>query len=210
MSKKGVQTLQNIVSRKGSSKVLTFGIPHVFKALQMLSEEEFVSRATLGREIRMGEGAIKTMILHLKEASMIDSVRSGSFLTKKGRRLTSEMQKIIPSECSFGANSLTLGRKNHAVILKRYASAIKAGLEQRDYAVMYGASECVTLLFRKDMFVFPREDRDCLSQDMETMKVLQAGLGPSEGDVVIISSSDDPFVAEISAKNAALRTIATS
>ena len=33
---------------------------------------------------------------------------------------------------------------------------------------------------------------------------------PENGDVVIISSSDDSFVAEISAKNSALWTMATN
>jgi len=69
------------VARKGSSKLLTFSIPHVLKALQMLSRDQFVSRATFGKEIHLGEGAVKTLIAHLKEAKMIDTGKSGSFLT---------------------------------------------------------------------------------------------------------------------------------
>ncbi len=208
--KKNIQALQNIVSRKGSSKVLTFSIPHVFKALQLLSEEKFVSRATLGKEIRLGEGAVKTLILHLKEAKMIDSTRSGNFLTEKGKKFTSQLQKIIPNECIIEKNLLTPKKINHAIILKKYASSIKAGLEQRDYAIMYGSSGCTTLVFKNNRFVFPGEDKDCLSKDEKTKQTLLDNLKPSEGDVVIISSSDDSFVAEISAKNSALWTIATN
>ena len=87
--------------------MLTFSIPHVFKALQLLSEEKFVSRATFGKEIHLGEGAVKTLISHLKEAEMIDSTRSGNFLTEKGEKFTSQLQKIIPKECKIEKNSLT-------------------------------------------------------------------------------------------------------
>ena len=198
------------MSRKGSSKVLTFSIPHVFKALQLLSEEKFVSRATLGKEIHLGEGAVKTLISHLKEAKMIDSTRSGNFLTEKGEKFTSQLQKIIPKECKIEKNNLTPSKNNHAIILKKYSSVIKTGLEQRDYAIMYGSSGCTTLVFKNNRFAFPGEDKDCLSKDKKTKQVLLEKLNPSEEDIIIISSSDDSFVAEISAKNSALWTIATN
>ncbi len=208
--KKNIQTLQNIVSRKGSSKILTFSIPHVFKALQLLSEEKFVSRATLGREIHLGEGAVKTLISHLKEAKMIESTRAGNFLTENGKKFTSQLQKVIPKECKIEKNNLTPRKNNHAIILKKYSSAIKTGLEQRDYAIMYGSSGCTTLAFKNNKFVFPGEDKNCFSKDKKTQQALMEGLDPSEGDIIIISSSDDSFVAEISAKNSALWTIAAN
>ena len=190
--------------------MLTFSIPHVFKALQLLSDEKFVSRATLGKEIHLGEGAVKTLISHLKEAKMIDTTRSGNFLTEKGEKFTSQLQKIIPKECKIEKNSLTPSKNNHAIILKKYSSIIKTGLEQRDYAIMYGSSGCTTLVFKNNRFVFPGEDRDCLNKDKKTKQTLLEKLSPSEGDIIIISSSDDSFVAEISAKNSALWTIAAN
>lgn len=164
----------------------------------------------MGKEIHLGEGAVKTLISHLKEAKMIDSTRSGNFLTDKGKKFTSQLQKIIPKECKIGKNSLTQSKNNHAVILKKYSSAIKTGLEQRDYAIMYGSAGCTTLVFKNNRFVFPGEDKDCLSRDKKTKQILVDELNPSEEDIIIISSSDDPFVAEISAKNSALWTIATN
>ncbi|MDH3764304.1 MAG: hypothetical protein OER82_00645 [Nitrosopumilus sp.] len=202
--------MQNIVSRKGSSKVLTFSIPHVFKALQILSKEQFVSRSTFGKEIHLGEGAVKTLILHLKEVKMIESTRSGSFLTDKGRKFTDQIQKIIPNECKIKKCELISGKNNHAIILKNYAFAIKSGLEQRDYAILYGSSRCTTILFKQNSFVFPGEERDCFYNDNKTKKHLIENLEPQEDDVIIVSSSDDSFVAEISAKNAALWTLATN
>ena len=208
--KKIIEVMQNIVSRKGSSKVLTFSIPHVFKALQLLGENKYVSRATFGREIHLGEGAVKTLISHLREAKIIESTKSGSFLTDKGWKIVKQLQKTVPFESEIKKCSIVPGRKNHAIILKNYAFAIKSGLEQRDYAIMYGSSGCITILFQNNIFTFPREETDCFSNDQKTKQHIIENMHPENGDVIIISSSDDSFVAEISAKNSALWTMATN
>ncbi|WP_255464690.1 DUF4443 domain-containing protein [Nitrosopumilus sp. b2] len=164
----------------------------------------------MGKEIHLGEGAVKTLVLHLKEAGIIESTRSGNFLTDKGEKITLQLKKIISNECKIEKNGLTKSKNNHAIILKKFSSVIKTGLEQRDYAIMYGSSGCITLMFENNRFVFPGEDKDCLASYKKIKQTLLEKLNPSEGDIVIISSSDDPFVAEISAKNSALWTIATS
>lgn len=196
------------MSRKGSSKVLTFSMPHVFKALQLLSKEKFVSRATFVKEIHMGEGAVKTLISHLKEAEIIESTKSGSFLTDKGKKLSKQFQKVIPSECQIKQSSLIPTKNNHAILLKNYFLSIKSGLEQRDYAIMYGATGCMTILFNGSQFVFPGEEKDCFIKDKNTRDHLLKNLHPDKGDVIIIASSNDPFISEISAKNSALWTLA--
>ena len=205
-----IQILQNIVSRKGSSKILTFSIPHVFKALQILYSEKYVSRSKFGSDLHLGEGAIKTLISHLKEEGMVQTTRSGTFLTEKGGKFAQNIIKIIPKECNIRKCRIATGKFNHAIILKNYSSVIKAGLEQRDYAIMYGSSGCITLIYRKNHFVFPGEGLETLSDDAFTRNSILENLKPEEGDVIIISSSSDPFVAEVSAKNSALWTLATS
>lgn len=189
---------------------MTFSIPHVLKALQLMYKEKFVSRATFGKEIHLGEGAVKTLISHLKESQIIDSTKSGSFLTEKGIKFTKQIQNAMPNECTLKKCKLIPGKNNHAILLRNYSFAIKSGLEQRDYAILYGSSGCVTILFHKGKFIFPGEIKDCFDDDRKTKDLLIQELKPQEGDVVIVSSSNDSFVAEISAKNSALSTLATS
>ena len=66
------------------------------------------------------------------------------------------------------------------------------------------------MLFYDGKFVFPGQDKDCFHNDNTTKKFLISRLEPQEGDVIIVSSSNDLFVAEISAKNSALWTLATN
>ena len=65
-------------------------------------------------------------------------------------------------------------------------------------------------ILKNNRFIFPGEERDCLENDQNTRKKLCENLFPEEGDVIIISSSNDSFVAEVSAKNSALWTLATN
>lgn len=207
---KQIQTLQNVVSRKGSSKILTFSVPHVFKALQLLHQEKYVSRSEFCKQLHIGEGAVKTLISHLKEVGIGNSTKSGTFLTEKGKKLAKKLFEVISSECMIAKCKIFRSKFNFAVILRGYAHAIKTGLEQRDYAILYGASGAVTMLYNDNRFTFPEYDKDCLVDDNKTKNQLLSELSPKNGDAIIIACSDDSFVAEISAKNSALWTLATS
>jgi hypothetical protein len=181
----------------------------VFKALQLLHKDQYVSRATFCSELHMGDGAVKTMIMHLKEESVVDSTKSGTFLTSKGKNLTKNLIDVISAECVIKKCNIARGRFNHAVLLKKYGFATKSGMEQRDYAILYGAIGATTLLYKDERFVFPQENIDCLLKDKKTKNVLLKNLNPEKGDMIIIASANDPFVAEIAAKNSALWTLAT-
>lgn len=201
--------MQNIVSRKGSSKILTFSAPHVFKAFQLLSKQKFVSRSNFSKELKLGEGAVKTLISHLREFGMIESIKAGTFLTPKGKKFAEKFFEVISNECSIPKSTILESNNNHAIILRGYADAIKSGVEQRDYSIMYGAKSAITLIFKNNDFVFPVAENPAFTNDKKTTQILIKNLEPSQNDVIIITSSDDPFVSEISAKNSALWTIAS-
>lgn len=204
-----IKTLQNIVTRKGSSKVLTFSAPHVFMALQLLSRQRYVSRAIFCNELHLGEGAIKTLISHLKEVGLVESIKAGTLLTKKGNLFVKKFLEVISSECTVKKCEIAPARHNHAIILKKYSKAIGNGMQQRDYSILYGAVGATTLVYKNNQFVFPTGKSDMLFDDRVTMNDLIKKLAPQEEDVVIIASADEPFVAKISAINSALWTLAT-
>lgn len=204
-----IKILQNIVSRRGSSKVLTFSVPQVFLALSLFNESKYVSRSTLCRELHLGEGAVKTLLSHLREEQLIDSIISGSFLTSKGIGLAKKLLDVIPSQCIVKTCGAARGKFNHAVILKNHSKCIGNGMQQRDFAILYGASGATTLLFKQNQFYFPKENTICFKTDKGTESALISSLFPRDKDVVIIASADDPYVAKISAINSAIWTIAT-
>ena len=205
-----IQKLHNIVTRKGSSKILTFSSPHVFKALQFLSKQKYVSRISFCNELHIGEGAVRTMISHLKQDGLVDSIRAGTYLTSKGEKFAKKFSDVITSQCTIESCNIARARYNHVILLKNRAKLINTGMDQRDFAILYGAKSATTLLFQNEHFVFPNENKDALIDDSKTKKILLEKLIPEEEDIIIIASSDDSFVSEISAINSALLTLATN
>lgn len=197
------------MSSRGSGRSLTFGIPHVFMALQMLHRDRFVSRASLCRRLGLGEGAVRTLILHMKGGGLADAVRAGTYLTEDGKRLAGVMTDVIPEGAAVGgAAGMLGGRHGHAVLVKNSAHVIHTGIEQRDYAVLYGAPVALTLVYQNGRFSFPGEESDALAGDGGAMRDALEGMRPEENDVVIVTAADDPRVAEVAAKNSALMTVA--
>jgi hypothetical protein len=203
-----IKTLQNIVKRKGSSKVLTFSTPHVLKSIFCFDNQKYVSRATFCKEIHLGEGAVKTLISHLKEYGIASSIKSGTFLTKKGTKFAKEFCVAIPAKGFLKKCDITRGKYNYAILLKKkYILKLGNGMQQRDYAILYGATDSLTLIFKENEFIFSGDNMACFTDKPETKNDLIKILQPKNGDIVIITSSDDKFVAEISAINTALWTL---
>jgi len=208
--KKEIKKLLNIVTRKGTNKVLSFSTPHVFKALQILEGQKYVSRTAFCNELYIGEGAVRTLISHLKEDEIVDTIKAGTFLTIKGKNFAKKFSDVITKQCTIKSCNIAREKYNHVFLLKNYSKIICNGMDQRDYAIMYGAKSATTLSFEKGKFVFPNETDDALKDDITTKKILLEKLKPEEQDIVIITSSDDSFVSEISAINSVLTTLATN
>ena len=203
-----VKTLQGISSRYAPSRILSFDITHVFKALQLIETRGHTSRDALCKELNLGEGSVKTLVKHLMMENLIETSNAGTKMTEKGRKFFAELVSSIPAECEVPKCSVALGKFNYAILLKQFSVAIKLGIEQRDAAIRVGGVGATTLLFRKGKFVIPVTDIDSLRKEPQVHKLLIKELNPKDGDVVIIASSDrDEKVAELSAKNAALLTV---
>jgi len=65
------------------------------------------------------------------------------------------------------------------------------------------------LTFKDGVFVFVGDKMMCFSDEPEINENLIQALNPKENDIIIITSSDDKFVAEISAINTSLWTLAS-
>ena len=197
-----------MITKKGTSKALTFSTPHVLKSILLLSSQQYVSRANFCQELKIGEGAVRTLISHLKEFGLADSIKAGTFLTNRGKKFAEQFHKIMPSQTFLRKCCLTNGKHNCAILLKgSHIDDVGNGMQQRDYAILYGASDSLTLIFKENEFVFSGDKVICFTDEPEIKDNLIQSLRPEEDDVIIITSSDEKFVAEISAINTALCTI---
>jgi predicted transcriptional regulator len=204
-----IRSLQKICNNYAPSRVISFNMVHVFKALQLVKSRGHISRDLLSKELGLGEGSIRTLMRHLQMNNMIKATNAGTTMTQKGEALLLELLSSIPTEMNLPKCSIALGKFNYVVLLKQHSHAIKSGVEQRDAAIKIGAKGATTLLFKQNKFVMPSNTNyDSLQKEPKISNQLIWKLNPEEGDAIIIGSDDmHKKRSEFAAKSAALLTI---
>lgn len=203
-----VRTLQKVASRIAPSRILSFEMVHVLVTLQLIQERGHVSRHTLCKKLDLGEGAVKTLVKHLKIYDLIETDKTGTRASTKGSKLLSELLLSIPAEMSISTCSVALGKFNYAILIKQMSYVIRSGIEQRDAAIKMNALGATTLVYKDDKFMIPNTNFNALHGEQKLHTLLVDSLKPEEGDVLIIGSDNtSERAAEFAAKSATLVTI---
>lgn len=203
-----IKILKKVTDKYAPSRMISFDIAHVFKALQLMEKHGRISRALLTDELNLGEGSIKTLVKHLKMQELIETSNAGMWFTEKGKKIYSKISDSIPKEIDIPSCSIGLGKYNHVVLLKGLEPKIGSGVEQRDTAIRMGAVGATTLLFKEGKLLMPGLNQDSLRKDPNIRKLILQKLQPENKDVIIIGSADKKKTAEFATKKTALLTVA--
>jgi hypothetical protein len=171
--------------------------------LEMVGAGLGVGRQQLSRNLRLGEGTIRTMVSRMKSQGLVDATRGGMSLTEYGREVLVEINQMISSS-EIPETSLTVGSNNHAVLVRGTSAKVGLGIEQRDAALIAGARGATTLICERGGLLIPGTSEKL---DTEISRLILSRLSPGEGDAIIIGSSGDPYLAELGAKSAALELL---
>lgn len=202
----GLPLLIKVCNRYAPSRMLSFNMAHVVIAMQLMGRLERVSRAKLMKELMLGEGAVKTLVKHMRMHGLLETSRAGTILSMRGKELYASISRMIVAEASIPKCSIAVGEFNYAVRVRGITNAIRSGVEQRDAAIRVGALGATTLVYKNARFIMPASRHDMHIREQGIMDMLK-GLMPEEGDVVIIGSASSMKVAELAAKYAALTTL---
>lgn len=166
------------------------------------------SRNLLSRELGLGEGSIKTLIKHLKMEDMITTNNKGTKMSDKGKSILTKLSLYIGHETDVPECPISIGKFNHAILLKQMKCEIESGIEQRDIAIKNGAKGAITLTFENEQFLTVDTNYDYLQNETIIKKLLVKKLSPMDNDIIIIGSNDSNYIiAELAAKAAALYTL---
>ncbi len=179
----------------------TFSKLHAYKAMAVLGERN-LGRNALSKEIGIGSGAVRTLIAKLKKMNLITVEKIGCQLTTKGESTRKEMLLQIPTSKPIDAGRLSVGKFDHAVIVKGAAKRVRAGIEQRDAAIVQGAKGATTIIFKNGKFSLS-DSMDCEKDFPDKVWKALKGLRPKDGDAIIVSSSETAQKAEYGALAAA-------
>jgi hypothetical protein len=174
---------------------------HVLIALRIIREKS-PGRKQLSADLCLGEGTVRNMLRRLTDEGFVSSTRRGVRLTEEGEGLYKEITQCIRG-MSVTRTHLTVGEYNHAVLVKGGASKVRLGVEQRDQALISGASGATTMVFEDGALKIPALPDDVEKPLVESIMML----GPDDGDVVIIGTADSIFFAELGAYAAGLELL---
>jgi predicted transcriptional regulator len=189
------QLLEKITSEKAPGPSPSFSVFHLLHAIELISEKT-IGRSKLAENLKVGEGAVRTIINRLKDADLVVTSKSGCALTSEGLRLLREYKSIFKKKTEIGKNELTLADYNFAILIKNRGHKVRSGVEQRDAAVMAGAKGATTIMFKEGRLKIPSVSDDVAKDFPNAANQIVRLLKPEEKDVIIIGSADSLGKAE--------------
>ncbi|MDA4128395.1 MAG: hypothetical protein OK422_02900 [Thaumarchaeota archaeon] len=204
-----VTKLLKSINKKERGPAPSFSDPHVVLVLLVTGDTKIIGRQALASRVGVGGGAIRTILKKLRQDGYLRSSASGSYLTKAGERVYESIRERLSGPVSLGASELTMGRSQTAVLLRRTTKKVTNGILQRDAAIKIGASGATTFAIRKSRFTMPQGSDDC-ERDFPSSawKTIRKELAPKDGDIIIVSGSDDEISSVLGALSAALTLVA--
>ena len=194
--------LEKITGEKAPGPSPAFSVFHVLRAVELIAEET-IGRSRLAKELKVGEGSIRTIISRLKDAGLIKTSKLGCALTKKGLKFLNEYKTVFRKKVEIGKNELTLARHNFAILVKNCGNKVKSGMKQRDAAIIVGARSVTTIILKKGRLVIPSVSDDVSKDFPRAANQIISLLQPEENDVIVIVSGDSSEKAEYGALAAA-------
>ena len=172
---------------------------HVAVALVMIGREQPLGRYELCENMSIGEGSVRTLIRRLTEEGYVEADgKQGQRLTDSGHALFREITGHVPIGLFLELQDLVLYEKAYANLVRGRAGRVTKGIRQRDEAIIQGgvdAAGATTLIYKRGFLVIPPDDFNVLTAYEKPALLLLDSLKPSEGDAVVIGTSDDANVA---------------
>jgi len=195
--------LERLLEERAPGPSPSFSVFHLLKALELIAKKGPIGRGKISQELKTGEGATRTLIERLKDAGLVVITKLGCSLTKKGEEVWNEFRSVFPQKVRLERIDLTLAPYNIAVQIKDRGDKVRAGVEQRDAAIMSGAKGATTLVFRNKKLVLPTISENVVRDYPLTHRQIIKLLKLEENDVVVIGSADTWERAEYGALAAA-------
>ncbi len=199
--------LEELSKGKAPGPFPSFSVLHLIKALELMAMKGPIGRGKLSEELKIGEGATRTLINRLKDAKMVAITKPGCSLTKKGEEIWKKLQLIFPQKVKLEKSELTLAPYDVAILVRGCGHKVGSGVGQRDAAVMAGAKGATTLVFRKQKLILPTLSEDVSRDFPIAFNHISELLELKENDAVVVSSAETLEKAEYGALAAAMTLV---
>ncbi len=183
------QFIEGVAGEKAPGPSTTFSVAHIFYALELVAEKP-IGRNKLAEKLSVGDGAIRTIINHLKDADLIETSKAGCTLTAKGIGIWKKFTEFFPKRGEIERTDLTNAEHNYGFLVKDSGHKVKSGIEQRDAAIVAGAKRAVVIVCKGGHLsiesVSNNIAKDFPTATKQILKVIQ----PEDNDVIVITGAD--------------------
>ncbi len=187
--------IESLASSKGPGPSTTFSMFHIFCALELMAKKP-IGRNKLAEKLDVGEGAIRTIINHLKDSGLIVTSKGGCILTDKGAKVWKTFESFFPKRVEIGKTTLTTSDYSYAFLVKNKGDKVKSGIDQRDAAIMGGARRAVVIVFKNGCLMIESISNSLEKDFPGAANVILKDLEPEDNDVIIIAGADKPLKAK--------------
>ena len=182
--------IEHLASEKAPGPSTTFSMFHIYYALELLSQKP-IGRNKLAEKLKVGDGAIRTIIKRLRGSNLIICRKEGCSLTEEGSKTWNTFQELFPTRTEIEKTELTHSEYNYAFLVKNSAHMIGSGIEQRDAAIMGGAKRAIAIACREGHLVINSVSGIAEKAFPDAARKILQKLKAEENDVIIIAGSDD-------------------
>jgi predicted transcriptional regulator len=193
-----VKLLGQLVSKTAPGRSPDFTQAHMLYVLILLKDQR-IGRKQLAEELRLGEGTVRTMLNRLQDEELVEISRPGVTLSNKGQNYLKSIQIVLKWKPLLGTE-ITVDAVNWAVLVRGASTRVRLGVEQRDQALIHGATGATTLVYHDSAWVLPGLDEVVEDHILVSL----SDFDPKEKDVAVIGSSGDGFTSAIGALAAAI------
>ena len=193
-----VRLLNQLVSKTAPGRTPDFTPAHLLYALILLRDQR-IGRKQLAEELRLGEGTVRTILSRLLDKELVEISRPGVSLSQNGMKFLASTQSTILWK-PLPSTEITVDSVNWAVLVRGVSNRIRYGVEQRDQALIHGATGATTIVFNGEVWVIPGIDENVEDYIIDSL----VDFNPSKNDVAVIGSSSDGFTAALGALAAAI------
>jgi predicted transcriptional regulator len=183
------QFIENVAGEKAPGPSTTFSVAHIFSALELIAEKP-IGRNKLAEKLNVGEGAIRTIINHLKDADLIVTSKNGCILTNKGLSTWKKFEEFCPKRGEIEKTELTTAEHNYAFLVKNSGHKVKSGIEERDAAIVAGAKRAVIIVSKSGHLSIESVSSDIAKEFPKAANQILKVTQPEDNDVIVIAGAD--------------------
>ena len=200
-----LSSLLGLAVSDGPGPSRTFTRAHLLLAFLTVGDSTMIGRQALAREAGVGDGAIRTILKKLTESGYVETIASGCRLTRLGSRVHAQLRRKLSHIAVLDGSSLSVGRVQAAAAVKGSGKRLGSGIEQRDAAILVGASGATTYAIKGGRFTIPGGSSNC-ERDFPSLawSTLRRDLQPREGDALVLCGADSVEKARVGTVAAAL------